>query len=210
AVLDDDIEDQAALTGGEIELVSVLHLTTPLDDDVGVRLEQADQFLAGRHRLTLEYPALALVNDTRDQRQIMIDPGAPPLGRHPDGLGQPFGDRLQLGPSGLDGGNQLAIERPLLGLAAAVVDGARPLLGQTPAVAPPHRRRFRQPPGPARQPRHDPSQSSVLSLGWCISAALTVLSMRTVAPLSSFSCWALASNAWLTASQVCGRSALIV
>jgi len=86
----------------------------------------------------------------------MIDPGAPPLGRHPDGLGQPFGDRLQFGPSGLDGGDQLAIEHPLLGLAAAVVDGARPLFGQTPAIAPPHRRRFRQPPGPAQQPRHDP------------------------------------------------------
>jgi hypothetical protein len=57
-------------------------------------------FLAGRHRLALEYPALALVNDARDQRQIMIDTGAPPLGRHPDGLGQPFGDGLQLRPSG--------------------------------------------------------------------------------------------------------------
>ena len=86
----------------------------------------------------------------------MIDPGAPPLGSHPDGLGQPFGDRLQFGPSGLDGGDQLAIEHPLLGLAAAVVDGARPLFGQTPAIAPPHRRRSRQPPGPAQQPRHDP------------------------------------------------------
>jgi len=73
AGLDDDIEDQAAFAGSQIELVSVLHLTTPLDDDVGVRLEQADQFLAGRHRLALEYPALALVNDARDQRQIMCN-----------------------------------------------------------------------------------------------------------------------------------------
>ena len=40
------------------------------------------------------------------------------------------------------------------------------------------------------------SHSSVLSLGWCISAALTVLSMRTVAPFSSFSYWALTSKAW--------------
>ena len=39
------------------------------------------------------------------------------------------------------------------------------------------------------------SHSSVLSLGWCISAALTVLSIRTVAPLSSFSCWALTTRA---------------
>ena len=40
------------------------------------------------------------------------------------------------------------------------------------------------------------SHNSVLSLGWCISAALTVLSMRTVAPFSSFSYWALTSKAW--------------
>jgi hypothetical protein len=39
------------------------------------------------------------------------------------------------------------------------------------------------------------SHSSVLSLGSCISAALTVLSIRTVAPLSSFCCLALATNA---------------
>jgi hypothetical protein len=54
------------------------------------------------------------------------------------------------------------------------------------------------------------SHSSALSLGSCISAALTVLSIRTVAPLSSFSCLALANNARLTASQVSGRIALIV
>src|SRR5262252_1893483 len=37
AGLDDDIEDQAALAGGQVELVSVLNLTTTFDDDVGVR-----------------------------------------------------------------------------------------------------------------------------------------------------------------------------
>jgi len=86
----------------------------------------------------------------------MIDPGAPPLGSHPDGLGQPFGDRLQFGPSGLDGGDQLAIEHPLLGLAAAVVDGARPLFWPDADDRATASRRFRQPPGPAQQPRHDP------------------------------------------------------
>src|SRR5277367_709447 len=60
ARLDDDIEDQAALAGGEVELVSVLHVTAAFDDDVGMRLEQADQLLAGRHRLAFEDPALAL------------------------------------------------------------------------------------------------------------------------------------------------------
>src|SRR5947208_8616420 len=54
------------------------------------------------------------------------------------------------------------------------------------------------------------SHNSALSLGSCISAAVTVLSIRTVAPLSSLSCLALANTARLTASQVCGRIALIV
>ncbi len=74
--------------------MSVLHATATFDDDVGVRLEQTDQLLAGWDRLTLEDPALALGDDARDQRQVMIDLGAPPLGRCPGDLGQPFGDRL--------------------------------------------------------------------------------------------------------------------
>ena len=54
------------------------------------------------------------------------------------------------------------------------------------------------------------SHNSVLSLGLCITAALTVLSRRTVAPLSSRSCLALTNKAWLIASQVSARSAAIV
>ena len=54
------------------------------------------------------------------------------------------------------------------------------------------------------------SHNSALSLGSCISAAVTVLSIRTVAPLSSLSCLALTNTARLTASQVSGRIALIV
>jgi len=54
------------------------------------------------------------------------------------------------------------------------------------------------------------SQSRLLSLGWCISAAVTVLSSRTTRPSSSFSCRALASSVRLIASQVSARIALIV
>jgi hypothetical protein len=54
------------------------------------------------------------------------------------------------------------------------------------------------------------SHNSALSLGSCISAAVTVLSIRTAAPLSSLSCLALANTARLTASQVSRRIALIV
>jgi hypothetical protein len=75
-----DIEDEAALAGGQVEFVSVLNLTAALPDGVGVRLEQADELLAGRYRLVAEDPALALGDDARDQRQIMVDRSAPALG----------------------------------------------------------------------------------------------------------------------------------
>ena len=95
AGLDDEIEDQAALAGGQVELVAVLHVAAAFDDDVGMRLEQADQLLAGRHRLAGQDPALALGDDALDQRQIMADLGMPALdgrvGRH----GQPRRRLLQ-------------------------------------------------------------------------------------------------------------------
>src|SRR5690348_2790956 len=78
ARLDDDIEDQAALAGGEVEFVSVLHVATTLNDDVGVRLEQADQLFAGRHRLALEHPALALSDEARDRSAAIPTSSARP------------------------------------------------------------------------------------------------------------------------------------
>jgi len=49
ASLDNDIEDQAAFAGSQIELVAVLDLAPVSDDDVSVRLEQTDQLLACLH-----------------------------------------------------------------------------------------------------------------------------------------------------------------
>ena len=54
------------------------------------------------------------------------------------------------------------------------------------------------------------SQRRLLSLGSCISAAVTVLSTRTILPGSTFSSRALTSTARLIASQVSARMALIV
>jgi hypothetical protein len=187
----------------------VLNVTPTLDDDVGVRLEQADQLLAGRHRPTVEHAALGLDEDARDQRQVMIDLGTQARDGRPGSFGQPCGNRLQLGPAGLGGGDQVAIEPALFVLAAAVLDGARPLSAS--------RRRSRQriagvPGNPSarsssRLMTRTASHSSVLSLGSWISALVTVLSNRTAAPLSSRSCLALASSAWLIASQVSARIA---
>ena len=69
AGLDDDIEDRAALAGDQVELVSVPHIAGALDDDVGMRLEQAYQLLAGRHRLAIKHAPLALGKDSLDQRR---------------------------------------------------------------------------------------------------------------------------------------------
>ena len=86
AGFDDDIEDQSAFAGRQVELVSVLNLTTAFDDDVGVRLEQADQLLTGRHDLTVRYAALGLDNNARYQWQVMRDLGTLALGSDLDRL----------------------------------------------------------------------------------------------------------------------------
>jgi len=109
--LDDDIDDQPALAGGQVKLVSVLNPTTALDDDVGVRFEQTHQLLACRHRLVVEHPALALGDDARDQRQVMVDLGAPARRGRSGNLVQLCGGRLQFGLAGLGGGDENRIPR---------------------------------------------------------------------------------------------------
>jgi outer membrane lipoprotein SlyB len=57
AGLDHQIEDQAAPAGDQVELVAILGVSAALDDDVGVRLEQADDLLAGGNGFAAEAPA---------------------------------------------------------------------------------------------------------------------------------------------------------
>jgi hypothetical protein len=47
------VEDQAAPSSGQVELVAVLNFTPAFDDDVGVRLEQAGDLLLGGDRLAM-------------------------------------------------------------------------------------------------------------------------------------------------------------
>src|SRR5205807_6821063 len=110
AGLDDDVEDQAAAAGDQVELVSVLHVAGALHDDVGMRLEQADQLLAGLHRLAIEDATLALGEDALDQREIVAELGAPALGRDAGEVGQALTGLLQRRPGGASGGHQLTIE----------------------------------------------------------------------------------------------------
>ena len=52
AGFDDDVEHKPAAARGQVELVAIVNVAATLDDDVRMRLEQADQLFAGRHRLT--------------------------------------------------------------------------------------------------------------------------------------------------------------
>ena len=133
-----------------------------------MRLEQADQLLAGRHRLAVKDAPLALGEDALDQRQIVAELGAPALGRDPGEVGQPFAGLLQRRLGGAGGGDQLTIEPAPVVFAAAVLDRSRTLLGQPPAIAPLQCRRSRQRRSLPQQPRHDahriPQQRAVARL----------------------------------------------
>ena len=61
AALDHQVEDQAAPAGGQVELVAVLNLAAAFDDDIGVRLKQADDLFVGGD-------GLATKNATKSRR----------------------------------------------------------------------------------------------------------------------------------------------
>ena len=77
AGLDHQVEDQATPAGGQVELVAVLNLAPAFDDDVGVRLEQADDLLVGGDRLAMKNATLGLGDDPLDQRTIVAELGLP-------------------------------------------------------------------------------------------------------------------------------------
>jgi hypothetical protein len=45
--------------------VAAMHIAAALDDDIGMGLEQADQLVAGRHRLAGKDAALGLADEAR-------------------------------------------------------------------------------------------------------------------------------------------------
>jgi hypothetical protein len=77
--------------------------------------------------LAVQHPALALLEDARDQRQIMAHLGAPVRGRPASQAGKPVGGPLQRRSGGISGSDQLAIEPAPVVFGAAVLDvgGAR-------------------------------------------------------------------------------------
>ena len=65
-----------------LKLVTILNVAGALDDDVGVRLEQADDLLVGGDRLAMKNAALGLRDDPLDQRTIVPELGLPQRGGH--------------------------------------------------------------------------------------------------------------------------------
>ncbi len=60
--------------------MAVLNVAGALDDDVGVRLEQADDLFAGGDGLAVKDAAFGLPDDPFDQRTIVAEPGLPERG----------------------------------------------------------------------------------------------------------------------------------
>jgi hypothetical protein len=56
AGFDHQIEDQAALAGDQVDLVAILGVSAAFDDDVGMRLEQADDLFPRRNDFAAQHP----------------------------------------------------------------------------------------------------------------------------------------------------------
>jgi hypothetical protein len=62
--------------------VAIFNLAAALDDDVGVRLEQADDLFVGGDRFATKKATLGLRDDPLDQRAIVAELGLPQRHRH--------------------------------------------------------------------------------------------------------------------------------
>ena len=124
--------------------MTVLNLAPAFDDDVGVRLEQADDLLVGGDRLATKNAALGLTDDPLDQRTIVAELGLPQRHRHRVRR-LPY---LRRGLIGIGQGrpgqrDQLRVMLDPLGSIAGIFDRPRPLLRRAPMPATLERNPFR-------------------------------------------------------------------
>ena len=77
AFLHHRVERQSATSGSQVDLVTVAGRATARDEDVGVRLERAHEFLTRWHRCTAEHSAFGLRAHPAQQVQMR------PRARHP-------------------------------------------------------------------------------------------------------------------------------
>ena len=167
AGFDHQVEDQAAPAGGQVELVTVLNLAAAFDDDVGVRLEQADDLLVGGDRLATKNATFGLRDDPLDQRTIVAELGLPQRRRHRVGRCQLRRGLIGIGQGRPGQFDQLTIMLDPVRSIAGVLDRARPLLRRAPMIAP-HDDAADQGVGRLQQPHHHanriPEKSAVARL----------------------------------------------
>jgi hypothetical protein len=120
----------------EVELVAVIGVGAAFDDDIGMRFEQADQLLAGRHRLVGQYAPLALSDDAFDQRPIMPDLDLPECDERRARYGQALARLLQIVQSRAGDCDQLAVELDPIGATACELDHAATLFGRPTMIVP--------------------------------------------------------------------------
>lgn len=156
AFLDHQIEDHAAPAGGEVELVAVFGIAAAFDDDIGMLFEQADQLLAGGHRLAGQHPPLALSDDPFDQRPIMTNLDLPQGYGRCAGHGQTLARLLQIGQGRTGDCDQLAVELDPVGSTARELDFASPLLGCAAVIVPCHAGAANQDISSLQKAHHDP------------------------------------------------------
>ena len=136
ARFNDNIKDQAASAGDKVELMPVACIAAAFDDDIGVRLEQADEFLASRHVFALQHPPLALFDNPVHEGPVMARLGLPKRRLRPVLAGEFRLGLSKVSQSRPRNANQLAIEFDPVGTAAGKLDGASPFFRGPAAVAP--------------------------------------------------------------------------
>ncbi len=120
AGFDDEVEDQSASAGGQIEFVAVVDVAAAFDDDVGMRLEEAHQLLASRHRLAGQDPPFGLADDPVDQQLIVAELGLPQFAGRASRQGQLFTRLLQITQGRARDLEQFAVVLDPFGAAAGI------------------------------------------------------------------------------------------
>ena len=77
AGFDHHVQNQAAPAGDQIEFMTIFDVAAALDDDVGMRLEQADDLVAGRDGFAEKDATLGLPDDPLDQWAIVMQLSLP-------------------------------------------------------------------------------------------------------------------------------------
>src|SRR5271168_1754373 len=158
------IENHRGSTAGEADLVTEQRLPAILADDVGVRLEDRDDLLCGRHALSFDDPPTGLADHLLHERQVVVES----IGNAHDAerLGgvQLRGDLwlaqqvANAAPSGMDlfsDGEQVAVSPLPVGRLLGVEDPHAPSLGTSRAIAEGHQRGSKKLARLAQQPCDD-------------------------------------------------------